>query len=165
MNETTNKIRLVYMDIDGTLTDGRVSIDMKGNEYIHFSKLDGFGIELLKEKGIKIVWATREKEVMAVRTRAKKLQIDYFIFNEKDKLAALQKLCKRLNLSINEVAAIGDDVNDLEVLETVALKACPADAQDRIKSIPNMQILKKTGGNGAVREFIDNFLLKGVTFL
>ncbi len=154
------KIKLVYMDIDGTLTDGKVLIDIKGNEYISFSKKDGYGIWLLKEKGIKVVWATSEAEISAMRHRAKKLQINYFIYNEHNKLKALRKLCTQEKITLDNVAGIGDDVNDYEILNTIGMRACPADAHINIKNISNMTILSKNGGKGAVREFIDNFILK-----
>ena len=154
------KIKLVYMDIDGTLTDGKVLIDIKGNEYINFSKIDGWGIHLLRDKGIKIVWATSECNIDNMRHRAKKLQITYFIYNEHNKLNALKRLCKQEKISLDNVAGIGDDVNDYEVLNAIGLRACPANAHINVRNISNMIILSKNGGEGAVREFIDEFILK-----
>ena len=159
-SDHVEKIKLVYIDVDGTLTDGKVIVDERGNEYLTFSKLDGHGIQLLRKKGIKIIWATSEADVSAIRHRAKKLQINYFIYNEHDKLRALRKLCEQENISFKEIAAIGDDVNDYEVLNSTGLKACPADAHSAIKNISNIIILSKDGGKGAVREFIDDFILK-----
>jgi len=153
-------IKLVYMDVDGTLTDGSVTLDIKGNEYLSFSKIDAWGIHLLREKGIQILWATSESSISVIRHRARKLKINYFIYNEHEKLAALRKLCTQEKIALENVAGIGDDVNDYEVLNAVGMKACPANAHTNIRNISNMIILSRNGGKGAVREFIDNFILK-----
>lgn len=153
-------IKLVYFDVDGCLTDGRVSVDEDGHESVTFSRLDGYGIYLLKERGIKVAFITSEADPKAARLRARKQKIDYFVCDEHNKLAALAQICELEHITLNEVAGMGDDVNDFDSLQACAMKACPVDANDKIKNIPHMIILSKTGGHGAVREFIDEFILK-----
>jgi len=155
-------IKLLWCDVDGTLTDGRVYVDDKGSETLCFSKIDGHGIKNLKEEGIKVAFITAESVPWPAKHRAKKLGVTYFISNAHNKLTDLQKLCEREHISLDEVAGIGDDINDFCSLNACGLKACPQDAQEKIKNIPHMIVLSKKGGYGAVREFIDDYILKNI---
>jgi N-acylneuraminate cytidylyltransferase len=158
--QTSNiKIKLFVTDVDGVLTDAGMYYDENGNELKKFNTHDGMGFKLLREKGIKTAIITSENTNI-VKNRAKKLKADYLYQGRlhQGKLDAVKEICKQENIELGEVAYIGDDINDKELLEQVSLFACPRNAVDTIKSIPNIIKLKKAGGNGAVREFIEIIL-------
>jgi len=153
-------IKLFLTDIDGTLTDGGMYYSENGDELKKFNTRDGMGISLLKKKGIKVGIITSEDRVLNIR-RARKLNVDYIVQGkkEKGKLEIAKEISEELKISLNQVAYIGDDVNCYDLLSNVGLAACPADANIQIKSIPGIHIMNKNGGQGCVREFIDDFLL------
>ena len=150
-------IKLFLSDIDGVLTDGGMYYSEKGDEIKRFCVYDGMGLQLLQEKGVKVGLITSEDRMLNQR-RFDKLKLDYLFQSARDKLGIVQDLCLQLGISISEVAYIGDDINDLSLLETVGIKACPPNAVDRIKDIPNIKKLNTPGGQGAVREFIEFIL-------
>ena len=151
------KIKLFLSDVDGTLTDGGMYYSESGDELKKFNTRDGMGFQLLREAGIKTGIVTSE-DTKIVSDRAKKLKIDYLIQGEKGdgKLQAVKKLCNEIGISFNEVAYIGDDINCIKLLENVGYAACPADACDKVKKIPNIKVMQEIGG--CVREFIDSIL-------
>ena len=153
------EIKLVLSDVDGVLTDGGMYYSENGDELKKFNTHDGMGFKLLQEKGIKTGIITSENTTI-VKNRAKKLQVDYLIQGKRDggKLAAAKEICEKEGFLLENVAYIGDDINCLELLSNVGLAACPADAMAKIKTIPNIKVLSKNGGNGAFRELV-NYLL------
>ena len=155
------QIKLFLSDVDGTLTDGGMYYSEKGDELKKFNTRDGMGFQLLREAGIKTGIITSENTEIVVN-RAKKLKIDYLVQGKRDggKLAAAQEICDQLGITLNEVAYIGDDINCRELLEAVGVKACPIDANRRIKIINNIQVMQKQGGEVCVREFIEKILNK-----
>lgn len=161
LSSKNNKtIKLFLSDVDGTLTDGGMYYSEDGKEIKKFNTRDGKGFELLKSMGIKTGILTSEVSHIVVR-RAKKLRVDYVyqgLKSEEDKLRAVIEICKKENIDLQEVAYIGDDINCRKVLQSVGLAACPNDAVQEIKSIPNIKIMSKRGGEGAVREFVELIL-------
>ena len=157
--KTYNKIKLFLSDVDGVLTDGGMYYSENGDELKKFNTRDGMAFQLLQEAGIKTGIITSENTNITER-RAKKLNVDYIIQGErgKGKLAAVQKLCDGLGISLLETAYIGDDINCKELLENVGLAACPADAVQEVKIISGIMCLNKNGGYGCVREFVDKVL-------
>lgn len=155
-NTLKNKVKLFISDIDGTLTDGGMYYGCNGEELKKFNTRDGMGFQLLKENNISTALITSENTKINVE-RANKLKIDYLIQNKANlgKLQAIEKLVKDLKISLSEIAYIGDDINCLDALKAVGLPACPQDASKRIKSISNIRIMSKNGGDGCVREFIE----------
>jgi len=153
------KIKLFLSDVDGTLTDAGMYYGENGEEFKKFNTHDGKGFELLRLSGIKTGIITSENTKI-VTNRAKKMKVDYLYqgLEYKGKLDIAKEICKKENISLDEVAYIGDDVNCKELLESVGLKACPNNALDEIKNIPYIIKLSKNGGNGAVREFIEYIL-------
>lgn len=147
-------IKLFMSDVDGVLTDAGMYYSENGDELKKFCTHDGMGIKLLKEKGVKVGIITTEDRQLN-RNRANKLKLDYHFHGETNKLETIKNLCKELNISLSEVAYIGDDVNDFELLSAVGLAACPANSVEKIKNIPNIIHLSKKGGEGAVREFVE----------
>lgn len=152
-------IKLFLCDVDGTLTDGGMYYSENGDEIKKFNTKDGMGFELLHKNGIKIGIITSENTKI-VEKRAKKLKIDFLYQGNKNigKLSVATDICNQNNISLNEVAYIGDDINCKELLSAVGYAACPADAIDEIKHIPSIQIMTKKGGEGCVREFINKIL-------
>lgn len=153
-----SKIKLFATDMDGTLTDAGMYYTDDGKEFKKFNTHDGMGFKLLRESGIKTAIITSEVGVIA-QNRAKKLKVDFLSTGEWQKLDYMKNLCENLKITLDEVAYIGDDVNDLDLLNAVKFKACPNDSMEKIKQIKDIKILTKKGGEGAVREFID-FLLE-----
>jgi len=157
------EIKLVLSDVDGVLTDGGMYYCERGNELKKFNTRDGMGFQLLKENGIKTGIITSE-ETYIVTQRAKKLKVDYLCQGKRneDKLAAAKEICIKEGISLENTAYIGDDVNCLELLLNVGMAACPADAADKVKRIPDIDILSKEGGKGVFREFAEKILWKKI---
>ena len=157
--ETKRRIKLFLCDVDGTLTDGGMYYSENGDELKKFNTRDGMGFQLLREAGIKTGIITSE-DTKIVENRAKKLKVDFLYQSKRNggKLAVAKEICKRLGITLDEVAYIGDDVNCAELLEAVGLKACPADACEDVKAISGIHVMTKKGGEGCVREFINKQL-------
>jgi len=152
-------IKLFLSDVDGTLTDAGMYYGENGEELKKFNTHDGKGFELLRNAGIKTGIITSEKTKI-VENRAKKLKVDYLYqgLEHKGKLEAVKEICKKEGILLDEVAYIGDDINCKELLEAVGVCACPKNATPSIKSIANIIELSLSGGDGAVREFVDIIL-------
>jgi YrbI family 3-deoxy-D-manno-octulosonate 8-phosphate phosphatase len=150
------KIKLFLTDVDGVLTDAGMYYTESGDEFKKFNTHDGMGLMLLKEKGIKRGIITTENTKIVER-RAAKLKMDYLYQGKGfgNKLQAALEICEKERINIKDVAYIGDDVNCIELLKAVGFAACPANALPAVKAIPGIIHLKKSGGDGAVREFID----------
>lgn len=153
------QIKLFISDIDGTLTDGGMYYSENGDELKKFNTRDGMGFGLLRKAGIKTAIITSEDRQLNQR-RADKLQLDYIIQGKREggKVAAAKTLCDKMGITLDEVAYIGDDINCIELLSSVGCAACPADAHDKVKVIPNIKVMTKKGGEGCVREFIEGIL-------
>ena len=152
------EIKLIGTDVDGTLTDAGMYYTIDGDVMKKFNTHDGMGLKLCQQAGIKTAILTSENTPIVTK-RAEKLKIDYLFQGMKSKLETITKLCEELSIGLENVAYIGDDINDYEILSAVGLKACPADAITKIKEIPDIKIMALKGGEGAVREFIDNYIL------
>lgn len=149
-----SKIKLLLTDVDGVLTDTGVYYSAKGEELKRFSIRDGMGVERLRtlvdvETGI----VTRENTDI-VLMRAKKLKIEELHFGVLEKENILDEILERKKLNFNEIAFIGDDTNDIEIIKKVGLSACPNDAMLHVKKVCDV-ILDNKGGNGAFREFAE----------
>ena len=158
-NKPSKNIKLFATDVDGVLTDAGMYYDNNGNELKKFNTHDGMAFKILKEKGIFTAMITSEKTNI-VKLRASKLQVDYLFQGVKggEKLEVLKKICIEKNMSLSEVAYIGDDINDYNVLSSVGFPACPKNAITNIKNIEGITHLSKSGGDGAVREFVELLL-------
>lgn len=157
--ETEKNIKLFLCDVDGTLTDGGMYYSENGDELKKFNTRDGMGFQLLREAGIKTGIITSE-DTKIVAKRANKLRVDYLCQGKRDggKLEVAKEICKQMGITLNEVAYIGDDVNCVELLDAVGIKACPNDACNEVKTIPGIITTHRKGGEACVREFIE-FLL------
>lgn len=153
-------IKLFLTDVDGVLTDSGMYYSENGDELKKFNTKDGMGFALLRNAGIKTGIITSEN-TRIVERRAQKLRVDYlYQGNAKSKLQSALEICQKESITLNETAYIGDDINCYELLCNVAFAACPADAVEKIKQIPNIHILSKKGGEGCVREWIEILLNK-----
>ncbi|MFN0276211.1 MAG: KdsC family phosphatase [Chitinophagales bacterium] len=157
--DNRKKIKLFLSDVDGVLTDAGMYYTESGDEFKKFNTHDGMGFNLLQKAGIKTGLITTENTKI-VTNRAKKLKIDYLYqgVGFGSKLDAAKEICAKEKISLSEVAYIGDDINCIELLEAVGIAACPANATKKVKEIPGIIHLKKSGGDGAVREFIEMIL-------
>lgn len=147
-------IKLFLSDVDGVLTDGGMYYSEKGDELKKFNTRDGMAFQMLHKAGIKTGIITSE-DTSIVTNRAKKMKVDYLYQGKRDggKLAAAKEICQQEGISLNEVAYIGDDINCVELLSTVGIAACPADACQKVKDIPGIIVLETAGGDGCVRNF------------
>lgn len=153
-------IKLAAFDVDGVLTDGSLTFDENGHEYKTFNAKDGQGIVNLNKAGI-ITAIITARENGTVFHRAKNLNITELHQGSKNKIATLENIMQKYNITFDEIAYMGDDLPDICILEKVALKGCPNDAVEEVKAIANF-ISNKNGGRGAVREFCDYILKKGI---
>ena len=146
-------IKLIVLDVDGCLTDGKLTFDSQGIESKSFNVKDGLGITTWLKIGNEVAIITGKTSPM-VEKRAKDLGIKHVYQGIKDKKTVFDKLLKSLSIEPYEVASIGDDLNDYEMLNTTGRSFTPQNGVDDIKVIVNT-VLKKSGGDGAVREMID----------
>lgn len=147
------RIRLVVTDCDGTLTDAGVYYSARGEELKRFSLRDGMGVELLARAGIPTVIVTREDSDI-VRVRARKLKIEHAYLGVWDKAALLATIEAETGCSPRELAYIGDDVNDVEIMRAVTLAGAPGDAEPPALAVAH-KVTRAHGGFGAFREFAD----------
>lgn len=145
--------KLILTDIDGVWTDGGMYYDQLGNEWKKFNTYDSAGVLFAKKLSIPIGIITGE-DTEIVRRRAEKLRIELLFMGVKDKLTIVKNLVNNLNITLQDVAYIGDDLNDIEVLKAVGLSACPSSAPSYIQDLCNVKLSKK-GGEGVFREFVE----------
>ncbi|MBI4931755.1 MAG: HAD hydrolase family protein [Bacteroidetes bacterium] len=152
------KIKFLTLDVDGVLTDGGVYITEKGDIAKKFNVKDGVGIRTAIKKGIYVAFISAGKSKKLHNARAKMLGIKFVYSGDEEKLEVVSRWCKKLKISLDEVAHIADDTNDINLLSAVGFSACPNDAVEEVKKIVKV-ILDKKGGDGCVREFIEKHLL------
>jgi len=151
------KIKLLLLDVDGVLTDGRIILDNKGNELKAFHVRDGHGIKLAQRAGIVVGIITGRKSDV-VKIRARELGIQEVHQGAKEKIAVYEALINKYGVSDDEVAYVGDDVVDLDIFKRAGIAVAVADADPSVKPYVDM-VTRTKGGRGAVREFI-NIALK-----
>lgn len=149
-------IKLLILDVDGVMTDGSIILDNDGNEYKRFHVRDGHGIKMLGRAGIKTAIITGRKS-RVVELRAAELGITDVYQKVFRKSAVYDELVEKYQCCDENVAFMGDDIVDVELLKRSGLSAVPADADEAAKKYAGM-IMKKSGGRGAVREFTDLIL-------
>lgn len=152
------KIKMFVMDVDGTLTDGRIYIGAQGEVMKAFDVKDGYAIVHLKNSGIEPVIITGRSSAI-VQERAKELKITELYQGVTDKLQQLKIVADKFDCSPEEIAYIGDDENDLACINYCGVTGCPNDAVSRVKASVDY-ICQRDGGRGAVREFIEWFQQK-----
>lgn len=156
MGKSTDQIKLFLTDVDGVLTDAGMYYSESGDELKKFNTKDGKGLEILRNHGIRTGIITSE-DTKIVAKRAEKLKVDFVYQGSKDKVSVLAQILLLTDLKTSEVAYIGDDLNDLEIITKVGLSFAPSDAVSQIKNIVDV-ILESKGGYGCVREAVDYIL-------
>lgn len=148
------KIKMLVMDVDGTLTDGHIYVSAEGEAMKAFHVQDGYAIaHILPELGIVPVIITGRSSQI-VEKRAAELKIQHLHQGVGDKLSKLKEVADQLAICAEQIAYIGDDLNDLDCIRYCGYTACPADAVPEVLATVNY-VCKRDGGRGAVREFIE----------
>lgn len=158
LSEKCKKIKMVLTDVDGVLTDGGMYYTKEGDVMKKFHARDGMGITLLRKQNIPTIIITKEKTMM-VKQWAKKMNVEKLHdgINQKDLM--VKEICKKYKLDVKELAYIGDDVNDIELLKKVGFSASPKDGIKEVKDICDY-ICTTDSGKGAFRELCDLILSK-----
>jgi len=153
--------KLILTDIDGVWTDGGMYYDSTTIELKKFNTYDSAGVLFAHTLGIPVGIITGENTLI-VQRRADKLNINYCYLGVKDKVKVATELCNELKISLNEVAYIGDDINDIKLLKLVGWAGVPSSAPEYIKEYSSMTLIKN-GGEGVFREFVEKII--GVDYL
>lgn len=149
-------IKLILTDIDGVWTDGGMYYDQLGNEWKKFHTYDSAGVLFAHRCNIPVGIVSGE-DTEIVRRRAEKLKVDYLYMGVQDKVQVAADLCKQLGISMEEVAFIGDDLNDMDLLEQAGISATPASSPEYVQAKAKM-VMSKKGGEGVFREFVEKIL-------
>jgi len=151
-------IELIVLDVDGTMTDSRITYSENGDEIKSFNVKDGLAITSWRKLGKQVAIITGRSSDIVAR-RAKELHIEHFYQGIHNKKEVLEELLQKLDLNMENVAGIGDDLNDLQMLKAVEISFVPRDSSVYVDKIANV-ILSKKGGDGAVREMIEYLIMK-----
>lgn len=151
-----NRIKVLVMDVDGTLTDGKIYMSTQGETIKAFNIKDGYMLARLSDHHIiPVIITGRNSEIL--KMRCKELHIKEVHQGIEDKKRKLLEVLGKHQCALHEVAYIGDDLNDLDCMKLCGMSACPADAAEEvIKSVD--YVCRRNGGNGAVREFIEHII-------
>jgi len=148
----TFECRLLALDVDGVMTDGGMYVTSDQKEMKKFNTRDGLVLRIAKKNNIEVGFISNGMMEDLIGYRAQMLYVErYYVGNDK-KLPVLEGWCKELGIELSQVAYIGDDINDLDVIRKVGLSACPSDAAPAVKAEVNI-VLRTKGGKGCVREF------------
>lgn len=152
LKRALSKIRIVFFDFDGVMTDNRVWVSQDGSESVACNRSDGLGIGFVRRLGIPMFIVSTETNPV-VHRRAAKLKMECFAPCD-DKIGQVNAILKKHGLELKDAAFVGNDVNDLESLINVGFAAVVGDAYPEVKRVAHL-VLKRNGGHGAVREFCD----------
>lgn len=156
MTTKAASVRLLALDVDGVLTDGRLYFSAEGDTMKAFHSLDGHGLKMLAQNGIETAIITGRTSGI-VAARAQELGIKHLLQGREDKLVALRELCTTTGHTLDEVAYAGDDLPDLSAIKACGFGIAVANAVDAVKEHADY-CCAKTGGEGAVREICDEIL-------
>lgn len=155
----TQNIKFLVLDVDGVMTDGGMYYTESGDQFKKFNTKDGMAIKVAMKKGHEVAFLSSGSQETIVKNRAETLGVKRVYVGTKEKLEVLKEWCSELNLELENVAYVGDDINDLKVIGAVGFSGCPADAVEAVKLKVNV-ILTRKGGDACVREFVDEHLLE-----
>lgn len=159
LRDKLKHIKLLILDVDGVMTDGGLYFTDEGDHIKKFNAKDGMAIAQLTKRGFQIGIISSGFSGTAVNRRAELLGIQHCSVNKESKLTRLEGICTTLDVNYNQVAMIGDDINDLEIFEVCGFSVCPSDAVQVVKNNADL-VLSAKGGHGAIREFVDEYLLE-----
>ncbi len=151
-------IKVIVMDVDGVLTDGRIILDDDGKEYKFFDVKDGHAIHLALDLGIKIAWVSGRYSKVTQK-RAEQLKVDFVLQRQHNKLNSLQEIKKHFSCSEKNIAYIGDDLIDIPPMIVSAFSASTNDACDDVKKVSDY-VSPYNGGRGAVRDILEYIFKK-----
>lgn len=150
-------LKLIILDVDGTMTDGGMYFTENGDQIKKYNTKDGMAIKREVKDGMQFGIISHGHKLKMVEDRANLLDIKHVYVGQENKTEVLARWCVDLNIKPEEVAFVGDDINDIDIMKAVGLSACPADAVNAVKSIADI-VLSKNGGAACVREFLDEWL-------
>lgn len=150
------EIKLILTDIDGVWTDGGMYYDQTGNEWKKFHTYDSAGVLFAHQKNIPVGIITGETTEI-VKRRAEKLKVDFLYQGVRNKVEAAREICQQLGITLDEVAFIGDDLGDIELLKAVGVAGVPASAPAYVRKLATIPLMKN-GGEGVFREFVETLL-------
>ena len=153
VSHRARRVRLLCVDVDGVLTDAGMYYGPDGEVLKKFNTRDGMGLARVRQVGVAVAIISGEDSAI-VHARAAKLKIDNVFSGVSDKLEVVQGLCTRSQYVLDEVAYIGDDLNDLAAMQCVGLACAVADAAEPVKSAAHY-VTQRRGGDGAVRELCE----------
>lgn len=156
MDHKLSAVKLLALDVDGVLTDGSINISNEGELFKAFNAKDGMGISCALRSGIQIAIVTGRRSTI-IHNRAQELGIQLLREGVKDKFGEMQQLCQELGLNKNQVAYMGDDLNDLPAFRAAGAAFAPSDAVGEVKAAADF-VTAAAGGHGAVREAIERIL-------
>ncbi|WP_444958465.1 KdsC family phosphatase [Microbulbifer sp. ZKSA002] len=162
LNDSLKNIRWLVLDVDGVLTDGKLYFDNSGNELKTFHTLDGHGIKMLQNSGVRVAIITGRRSNVVER-RAHDLGINKLIQGREDKFAALQELLSEESCRLEDIAYVGDDYPDLLVMTKIGCPIAPPNAAPPVQERA-LWITEARGGEGAVREVCDRIMIAQGTF-
>lgn len=151
-----SQIRLLILDVDGVLTDGRIGLTAQGDEIKFFFIQDGLAIRMAQRCGIQVAFLSGRRSEAVLR-RARELGVETVVEGSRDKLQDLEAILAKLGLDAEQAAAMGDDLPDLPLLREVGFSAAPGDAAPEVLEAVDY-VCRKKGGKGAVREVIEMVL-------
>ena len=151
------KIRMLILDVDGVLTDGGLYYTERGDEFKRFNAKDGLALVRARRKGLRLGIISNSTNEGIIGARAQKLGIEHIYVGERPKIEVIHEWMQTLNISLEEIAYIGDDLNDYYILQAVGLSMCPADAVWQLHQLVDVRLLRK-GGDACVREAIETVL-------
>ena len=150
---SANKIGLIVYDFDGVMTDNKVILSEDGKESVIVSRADGLSVSIINKMGIKQLILSKERNKV-VTVRARKLGIPV-LQGVDDKVQMLRDYCKKIQVPLDSVLFIGNDINDIGLMEVVGYPLCPKDAYAQVKKIV-IFVIPENGGNGVVRELLNH---------
>ena len=156
LEQKLSQVELLIMDVDGTLTDGGVYYTESGILFKKFNVYDGMGITLLHQNNIKTMFLSSDKTSIP-QSRGEKLNVTYIYYGVARKLATINEFISETNIQPHNMAFVGDDINDLEIIELVGFSACPQNAHKLVKDKVDF-VSDFSGGNGAVRQICEMIL-------
>ena len=159
LRERLDNLKLLVLDVDGVMTDGGMYFTESGDQFKKFNTKDGMAILHLTKSDFQVAIISSGFRGKAVNARAEMLGIQHCFVTRESKLKILNEICTELEISLAQVAMVGDDINDQEVMRNVGVSFCPSDAVDTVKELVDV-VLSKKGGQGCVRELIDTYILK-----
>lgn len=151
-----SQIKLMVLDVDGTLTDGGIYLTESGEEFKKYNTKDGMAIKRLLRQGMHVAFISASKSVRSVTRRAEMLGVEYCYVGDDPKPTVLEKWLADLDLTYQQVLFMGDDINDLEVMQRAGIAVCPADASPAVIRIADL-VLSRSGGQACFRELVDRY--------